>query len=288
MRLTRLRAHRLELLGVFTVLATCDVSGQTPSNLDDLLRNVGERVRQYYARAQSLVCTEKVDIQQIRADLSPVGPRRVLEFELRIEWTPPADGVSEADAKVVRRLLKVNGRPPKPRDVDDCLDPKAVTPEPLAMLLPHNREVFRFAWSTKRSKNRGATLVDYRSLSTAPVEASFDENCINISAPSYSMGRVWIDPATQDVVRLDEQLTGMLEYTVPRKQRRANMPDHWIVDRADSTTRYRVLTFRDPHESILLPESVESVVIFRDGVSHHKRQTFTDYRRFLTGARVVK
>jgi hypothetical protein len=40
---------------------------------------------------------------------------------------------------------------------------------------------------------------------------------------------------------------------------------------------------------MILPESIDTLIVVRGGLeSMRSRQTFTDYRRFLTGGRLVK
>ena len=49
------------------------------------------------------------------------------------------------------------------------------------------------------------------------------------------------------------------------------------------------VVFRDPDEEMLLPESIDDLKVYRGGLQSTRRsQTFSDYRRFLTGARLVK
>jgi hypothetical protein len=59
------------------------------------------------------------------------------------------------------------------------------------------------------------------------------------------------------------------------------------IDRDDLTMRYREFSFSDPAETIVLPESLESVTVVRSGLQSTRRtQLFTAYRRFLTESRV--
>ena len=61
------------------------------------------------------------------------------------------------------------------------------------------------------------------------------------------------------------------------------------VERYDTTIRYKPIAFIDPDEAMLLPESIETVVLWRSGMeSTRRREDFSDYRRFLTGGRLVK
>jgi hypothetical protein len=55
------------------------------------------------------------------------------------------------------------------------------------------------------------------------------------------------------------------------------------------TIRYKTVAFHDPEEAMLLPESIDLINVMRGGLASTRRsQTFSDYRRFLTGGRVVK
>jgi hypothetical protein len=61
------------------------------------------------------------------------------------------------------------------------------------------------------------------------------------------------------------------------------------MERADTTIRFKKVAFDDPAEVMLLPESIEELHVWHGGMqSTRRRQQFTDYRRFLTGARLVK
>ncbi len=72
-------------------------------------------------------------------------------------------------------------------------------------------------------------------------------------------------------------------------QRKHSLPDFMTIERYDTAIRYRPITFTDPDEAMLLPESIETVVIWRDGMeSTRRRQEYSDYRRFLTAGRIVK
>ena len=265
------------------------VSAQAP-NLTDVLTHVSERVRQYYGRAQSVMCTERVVIQPINRSFSPEGFARVLEYELRVEWEAAPSGEAP-DARVVRELRKVNGRPPRPKDFDACMDPKSVSTEPLEILLPHHRDEYLFSWAGPgKLKNQRTVMVEYRSRVRGKVEGTKKDDCVTISAPGYSKGRIWVDETTHDVLRLDEQLVGRLEYRLPRgKDSRDYGEDTYIVERADSTIRYRRVTFQEPEEVVVLPESIESLTVFGgSAASHRTTQMFSNYRRFMTEGRIVK
>ena len=127
-------------------LGTMTASAQPRSapDVSALLMRVGERVQEYYARALSVICLESVSLRQLGTDLTSDGsPVRRLVFELRIGWQPPASGSGPPEASVLRQIVTIDGRPPRPKDKPGCMDPKSVSPEPLAMLLPINSATTR-------------------------------------------------------------------------------------------------------------------------------------------------
>jgi hypothetical protein len=113
---------------------------------------------------------------------------------------------------------------------------------------------------------------------------------VSVDLPGRTQGRVWIDAATDDVLRLDEHLIGMFEFRVPREHSLGGRVPSMAIERADSTIRYRPVAFHDPEETVMLPASIESLTIIRNaGVPRLRTtQTFSNYRRFVTGGRVVK
>lgn len=260
-------------------------------DLGALLERVGSAVERYFSRAQSVMCIEKVTLQSVGADLiSSQSIPRNLTYELRISWQPPADG-GVPEATIQRQLLKVGGRPPRPKDKPGCTDPKEVSPEPLAFLLPgkQRESVFTLAGSTKVS-GRPAVMVDFRSRETGPVTSKeTSEDCYSIELPGRTRGRIWIDLETSDVLRLDERLVGIYDVT-PAPTKRNRYPQTWTIERFDSSTVYRPVTFADPPETLLLPRSVETVQVIRNSGQPRLRkvQVFSDYRRFITGGRIVE
>jgi hypothetical protein len=272
-------------LGLFVA----SVRAQAPADLAGVLTSIGERVQQYYGRAHSIVSIERVSVQLLRHDLMPEGFGRVLEFELRVDWDASADPNNAPEAHIIRELRKVNGRPPRLKDDAGCLDPKSGGLEPLAILLPHHREEYTFAWNgVGRLKDRRAMMLDYRSRTPGPIEGSWKGDCVSIDAPGRTRGRIWVDEVTHDVLRLDEQLTSQFEYRAPREHWGFYGPQTWIVERADSSIRYRPVPFHDPEETVLLPDSIESLTVFRNAPSYRVSYTYSGYKRFITGGRIVK
>ena len=266
-------------------------AAQSPlhSTRDGTLDRVTRYVEQYYNRAQSLMAEETVTLQHLRPDLAPDGRIRRLVYELRVEWTPAADG-GESRASVVRQLLRVGSRPARPSDKPECLDPRATSPEPLAFLLREQRDKFTFnARGSSRIGRREAMMLEYAPSSERPPVVTGDKTCISMDLPGRSRGRVWVDPNTDAILRLDEFLVGPTDVPIPRALQSPGGSLYITVDRSDTTTQYQPIVFNDPEETLMLPSRIDSVSVIRaSGVQRLRvTQEFRNYRRFLTDSRIV-
>lgn len=292
-----MRLRRAGWLGlavaVACVAARVPVLGKDPAPLDNTrLNGISSYVESYYGRAQSLMVDETVAIQPLGSDLLPDGLARRLSYEVRVEWNPEGD---EPRASVVRQLMKIGSRAPRPGSEPECLDPKGISPEPLAFLLPGRRGRFSFREAgVARLGGRTVTMVDYRPLREEPSSITAKDgkkDCIEIDMPGRTVGRVWVDPETFAVLRIDEWLMGMTDVRVPRQLISAGRwSSHVSVERADSTIRYQAVRFADPEETLLLPNLVDSLTVIRaNGVQRLRiSQTYRNYRRFVTGGRLVE
>jgi hypothetical protein len=267
-----------------------------PPDVAAVVARVGDRVAAYYQRAQRLICTERSTVVPIGTDWSAQGFARTVESELRVELDGTNGGALPV-ARVTREILRVNGREPRDRDKKDragCTDPTPQSPELLTFLLPGRRDDFRFtAVRSGRERDRAALIIDFASAQrTSRPELIEDEHghddCFDWQGPVGIAGRVWVDAGTHDVVRLDRRISGPTDVRVPDRLQRKYRFSPWLtIDRDDLTMRYKEISFSDPDETILLPESIESVMVVRSGLQSTRRtQVFSAYRRFLTASRV--
>jgi hypothetical protein len=259
-----------------------------------LLARVGAAVERYYTRAQSIMCIETVAQQSLRYDMmSDDSSLRRLTYDLRVAWEGTLDGTAP-EASVQRELIKVNNRDPRPKDKPACHDPAAVSPDTLQMLLPRNQGDYVFSRAgSARVRGREALMLDYRprTLGEVTVKAHEDrEDCWSVDFPGHMRGRVWIDPESGDVLRLDEHLHGFVDIRLPPSRNRAREPLEVVFERVDSSTIFRPVSFSDPEETVLLPYSVESTTVVRNAGVPRLRETrrFTNYQRFTTGGRIVE
>src|SRR5262245_51535076 len=114
--LTTMRRLLAPLLAV--AAAAVSVAGSQVTvggELGQTLDRVGQRVEEFYSRARTITSIETVRIQPLTSDFGPARPQRQLVYELRIAWEPSVDGIPP-EPTVLRQLIRVNGRPPRPKD----------------------------------------------------------------------------------------------------------------------------------------------------------------------------
>jgi len=282
--------------GALIIALTAPLSARQAGAVDigAVLQRAGERVTEYLARAQSIMCLEKVAMQPLNVGFSAEGPARVVESELRLSWHPTPENPIPTEAKTLRQVLKVNGSPPRKKDWNNCTTPEQndVEEQPLSILLPQQRENHTFTFDRRETLDgREAVVVAYREIRKPAVDASLgdeDENCVSFGIDGGMLGRIWIDVETHDVLRLDRSLIGLVDIPLPRKAIRGGTA-YWTVERLDSSIKFKRVAFQDPEESIVLPASASKLQVIRGGGSARLRTStqYLSYRRFITGARVI-
>jgi hypothetical protein len=301
----RLRRNGCVMAGASCVVALAFVLlDRAPAaaqiSAERVLERVSRYVEDYFRRAQSLMVEETVIVQETGGDLMPQGFARTLVYDLRFEWRLDADN-GEPRVNVVRELLRANRRPVKPKDEPKCLDPAPVTPEPLEFLLPGRHADFTFAGGSRTLLDgEDALLIEYMprasakatTVATLDPKGTGDKDCITMDVQRRNRGRIWIDPATAAVRRIDENLLGPTDVPLPREaQRRSGFGGGLYITlrRSDSSVRYEPVTFSDPDETLMLPTTIENVWVAVAGSVRGVRMTqqYRNYRRFLTESRIV-
>lgn len=263
-----------------------------------LIEHVGERVAALYERAQRLVCLERSTVIPIDRDWRVVGFGRTVLSELRVV-PGGADVGLPSGPHVTRVIRRFNGREPRASDLTGragCTDPTPLSPVPLAFLLPERRHEYRFTNVRDTSRDgRPVLAIDFASVRRegSPVLIEDEQghaDCYDWAGPVRVTGRLWVDAATHDVVRLERHLAGPTDVRIPRRLQREHDFPAWVtIDRDDLTIEYDEVSFSDPDEVMLLPASIRSTTILRSTLQSTRRtQVFSEYRRFLTGGRIVK
>ena len=269
---------------------------QEPPAVQEVMTRVGERVAVFYNRLRSVICIEVSKVQPIDVNNAPAGFARTVESELRVE---AGSGQPFGEAAILRTIRRVNGRVPRDQDKKDragCTDPNPLSSEPLAFLLPAHRSEYQFRISgSAKDRNRAAVMIDFTSVDRRSYPELIEdpgghEDCFDWSGHIASRGRIWVDARSYDVLRVERGLGGPVDVRVPAAIQRRYQLDSWVaIVRDDVTIRYKTVAFSNPDELLLLPESVESLTVIRGGLQSSRRsQTFSGYKRFVTGARMIR
>ena len=278
------------------VLLAGSVAARQPAPLLDLagvLQRVGERVEQYFARAQSIVCVEIVGLMPI--DAVGLSRNRTVESELRLSWEPTDQNPIPIEARTLRQVVKVNGHAPRKNDHDNCTGPEQNTWEvqPLSLLLPQQRDEYTFKLAgAGRVDNRAAILLDYRMVDKPTVKVELvdgKDDCVSYALDGGMRGRIWIDAETFDVLRMDQGLIGLVDIPLPKKIANRNRWPSLTMERWDTSIRFKPVNFEDPPETLVLPASATSFRITRGAGTPRLRTStqYSSYRRFITGGRVL-
>lgn len=277
------RAGQRESVASVTLLATT-------------LEKAADRVEDFFERAQSLVCTETVHVQPLSHGLSGEGFGRTVESELRLSWTPGDDGAAATEAQAMRQVMRVNGHVPKKNDRNNCTTPERHDTETqvLSMLLDSQRDDYTWRIAgVGKIDNRAAVLLDFSEKQRLSLDVTIDDDdddCMTYTIKGGTRGRLWIDAESYDVLRLDQRLSGQAEAPLPKKLlRRAGSSTRLLVERFETSYRFRRLEFDEPRETVVLPVSATSLRILQGGGTPRSRITteYRKYRRFLTAGRLV-
>jgi hypothetical protein len=202
---------------------------------------------------------------------------------IRIDPTVPRAGVPPPlplppyFTKDLSELISVDGKPFLKDDSPDRSDPKAGDIGLLWILLwaprrtDHNYE-FSFAGRADLD-GRKTLMVDItystRWYSVGPVDVLTVGNLNRVPSvawqgDSFSVlvqqtGRIWIDPDTYDVLQLETR-TKPFEFERPGGRGKLKFE-------FNMTARFRSMTFENPQQTLMVPESIETVQTVRYAAS---------------------
>ena len=283
------RAGWAAALGVILASAPASAQDGREREVEAALERIQASVERFYARALHVLADVHVRVLPLGRDMSPQGRARNLLYEMRVEWTEATDG-AVPEPVVARTLLSADGRPPEPGDEPRCGDPETLSAEPLAVFLPARRKDYVFSWRGRANEaGRETVVLDYRMRDEEAPTIEWEDTCVSVDLAGKTRGRVWADAVSGDVLRVDERMVGTFEFRVPREHSRDGAPLTMTIERADNSVRYRPVAFSDPDETLLLPSTIELMTVWRNaGVERELIiHEISNYRRFLTGARVM-
>ena len=125
----------------------------------------------------------------------------------------------------------------------------------------------------------GARALDFIETPPERVRITWNGNCFEVKGGGEE-GRLWFDPVTFDVLQVDVRLSKPI--LVPTRPGYIGIEPAVRVERSEATMRFARVSFNAPDETVLLPESIDTVNVFRGVPSVRYSQRLPDYRRFLS------
>ena len=232
--LLRLSRFAVAAVAASLIVSAGDVRGQSAAADQTVARSATTSSSTTRARRASSPM-KRSRFSGSNATWSLDGFARRLVYELRVEWNPSVEG-DESPATVTRQLLTVNGKPPRKGDEPEVHGSASVSPEPLAFLLPDRRHKYAFTGAgIGRVDGRDALMVDYRSARGGQADGRVDRRVRRASMTCPADGVAGCGPIreTAAIVRLDEQLIGMVDLPIPRKHQRVNGALYMTLERRE-------------------------------------------------------
>jgi hypothetical protein len=275
-------------------------SDASPSDAKDerlasILTRVGESVGHYQAGLFSMAFTETMKREGLDKKLRPKGrPKEYVFDDLLLRQTSPG-GREGVYAIAARRVKTIDGKPGKQlkEGAFTCGEPNASYSDHLSFLLPklQGDKLFSYEGETEM-RGRKVFLIGALPRVRLEPEAVWKDNCFYVNGEHRL--KIWVDAENFDVLRLDAQLIESVEFKSPRTFNagfaRIGPKRKLRLARSDITLLFRRVEFKEPAQTLLLPESAESLTII-EGAGHPRvrvTQTFGDYRRYVSDVKVIE
>jgi len=267
-----------------------------PSDVKDarlatILARVGESVERYHRGMFSIAFTETFRSEELKKDMTPKKSKEFV-YESVILRESLSDETDDYFAKTVRRIKTVNGKPAKK---DESGVPPVSTPgEFLNFLLPSIQKLYEISFEGEDTlRGRKALRVRVQRPGDVEPKVEWKGRSFRVGAPTLMT--VWVDAESFDVLQVESRLSEAFEFDSPRAFSagpfgRFGPSRRLRYAREDYTVRFRPVLFKDPEQTLLLPERAEWITVI-EGASRPRRRTtlsFTNYRRFVSDVKVIE
>ncbi|HVF68335.1 MAG TPA: hypothetical protein VM914_11755 [Pyrinomonadaceae bacterium] len=263
-------------------------SARGDESLQVILARVGEGVVRYHAGLFGLAFEETVTLEELREDMTPKKSR---EFVFASVVLREDLSKEEGDyyAETVRRLKTVDGRAAKKDDEAERFAVGAYA-EALNFLLPREQKLYEFRLAGEE------TLMGRRALRVGLLRPGEGEPRVEWKGNSFRVVNAptrwtfWVDAESFDVLRVESHLAEPFEFESPRLFRAFGPKAKFRYARHDYAVTFRRVRLKDPDETRLVPDTVETVGVIEGASRPRLRRTtrFSDYRRFRSDVKVVE
>jgi hypothetical protein len=258
--------------------------------LERILDRVGEGVARYQTGLFSIAFNETLRREELREGMTA---KRSKEFVFETVVLREELSAEEEDyyPLPVRRLKTIDGKPSKKR-----LGPEVnYFVSSLGFLLPKHRGLFQFTFDGEVTE-AGRRLYRIRMLSPGEGEPRVEWQRrvvgLRFRVVAPLVYTIWVDAETFDVLRLESHLAAPFEFDGPRAFGfgRFGPSRHFKYAAQDYFVSFRRRQFKDPEQTLLVPDSAEWVTVIEGASKPRTRATlrFSNYQRFRSDVKVIE
>lgn len=271
--------------------------GVTPSAANDerlaiILARVGQSVERYHRGVFSISFTETFKSEELKQDMSPKKSKEFV-YESVILRKSLSDEDGDYFAETLRRIKAVDRKPVKKGKSDER--PFVSTHGALLnFLLPKLQKLYQFSLEGEETL-RGRKALRVSMLRPGDGEPRVEWKGRSFRARAPMRITVWMDAENGDVLQVESRLAEAFEFDSPRAFSagpfgRFGPSRHLKYVREDYTVRFRPVLFKDPEQTLLLPEYAEWITVIEGARRPRLRTTlsFTNYRRFVSDVKVIE
>lgn len=256
-----------------------------------ILDRAGEAVAKYQAGLFSITFTETLRDEELREDMTPKRSKEFVFETVVLREELSADG-DDFYPRSLRRLKAVDGKPAK---ADRSVPWYGYNVQSLGLLLPKHRSLYEFTLEAEEPVGvRAAYRIRALRPGQPPPQAEWRRRLLGAGmsfralAPVYSL--IWVDAENFDVLRYEQHLVAPFEFDSPRAFGAFGPSRHIRYTRQDYAVTFRRQSFKDPEQTLLVPDSAEWLSVM-EGAKHPRvRATirFTDYQRYRSDVKVIE
>ncbi|HEV2862015.1 MAG TPA: hypothetical protein VGX48_13485 [Pyrinomonadaceae bacterium] len=289
---------RLTAIALLVVLCACGAargqeSAPTTGGGDErlalILKRAGESVERYHGGMFSVRFTETLWQEELKEDLKTPKKSRQFVYDSRIMREELSEVEGDYVAVTTRRLVSLDGKPSK-----KTAESKVTSVYSLDIMLPRYQKLYDISLEGEETLagRRAFRLALLRPGEGEP-RVEWEGTRFRVVAPTVT--RVWVDAENYDVMQIESDLVAPFEFESRGVFRAGPLGSFGPTRRLRyareySLVRFRRVRFKDPEQTLLLPESAEWLKVI-EGASHprtRQRIAFSDYRRFVSGVKIVE
>jgi hypothetical protein len=257
-----------------------------------ILARVGEGVERYQRGMFSIKFVETVRREDLKEDLTPKRSKEYVyeSVTLREDFSAAEDDYL---ARTVSSLKTVDGKPAKKGDAGDA-GADLGHEDFLNFLLPKSQKLYQFSFEGEEML-RGRRTFRVGALRPGEGEPRVEWKGGSFVAFAPTRMSVWVDAETGDVLQVESHLAREFEFESPHAFSAGPLgrfgPSRKLkFEREDYAVRFRPVRFKDPEQTLLLPEYAEWLTLITGASRPRTRTTisFTNYRRFRSDVKVIE